>query len=80
MYVISTTVEICENDKWWYYRHSFEEHPDNIKDGNTPIVFAIVDLKAVVKQKNGKTIKPTELLQDNEFYKNWVTIRDNRTT
>jgi acyl-CoA thioesterase FadM len=78
-YVISTTVEVCENDKWWYYRHSFEEHPDDVKGQSIPKVFAIVDLKAVVKQKNGKTIKPTELLKDNDFYKNWVTVRETTT-
>lgn len=74
-YVISTTVEICEQDKWWYYTHSFEQHPDYLENNASPKIYAVVDLKAVVKQRNGKTIKPSELLEKDDFYKKWVTVK-----
>ena len=70
-YVISTTVTVDSEDKWFYYKHSFLEHPDDAKGKQNS--FAIVDLKAVVKKKNGKTIKPSVLIEDSKFYQEWVT-------
>eukprot|EP00553_Chaetoceros_curvisetus_P005438 CAMPEP_0204624616 /NCGR_PEP_ID=MMETSP0717-20131115/10368_1 /ASSEMBLY_ACC=CAM_ASM_000666 /TAXON_ID=230516 /ORGANISM="Chaetoceros curvisetus" /LENGTH=177 /DNA_ID=CAMNT_0051640069 /DNA_START=71 /DNA_END=604 /DNA_ORIENTATION=- len=75
-YVISSTLQFDDEDKWLYYRHTFQEHPDDIKgrDG-TAKTFAIVDLKAVVKEQSGKTIKPSVILKESDFYKEWATKR-----
>ncbi len=77
-YVISSTLQIDDEDKWLYYRHTFQEHPDDIKgrdDNGGAKTFAIVDLKAVVKERSGKTIKPSMLLEESDFYKEWATKR-----
>lgn len=72
-YVISTTCKVeAGEDKWFYYRHTFEEHPDDVKGEAKK--FAVVDLKAVVKQRNGKTIKPSVLIEESEFYQDWVQV------
>jgi acyl-CoA thioesterase FadM len=70
-YVISTKISVDEGDKYLYYEHSFLEHPDDTEDD--PKLFAIVELKAVCKENNGKTIKPSELLEDSEYLREWVT-------
>lgn len=71
-YIISTTCFIDKEDKWFYYTHTFQEHPDDVdQEART---FAVVKLKAVVKQRDGKTIKPSVLMEESEFYKNWVRM------
>lgn len=72
-YEISTTCTVDSQDKWLYFRHTFQEHPDDVKGKARE--FAVVDLKAVVKQRNGKTIKPSTLIQESEFYREWVVRR-----
>lgn len=94
-YVISTTCTTdddssssSKNDKWLYYRHVFQQHPDDIirRDDNdeekdaVPLIYAVIDLKAVVKQKNGVTIKPSALMNESKFYREWVTTTPNRDT
>ena len=82
-YVISTTVHFDEkDDKWIYYEHRFIEHPDDVKQkssdtSNTnkevsPKEFAVLNMKAVVKEGNGKTIKPTTLVDESKFFQDWV--------
>lgn len=73
-YEISTTCTVDGGDKWFYFRHTFQEHPDDVKGKAKE--FAIIDLKAVVKQKNGKTIKPSTLIQESEFYREWAVRRE----
>lgn len=73
-YVISTTITVDDEDKWFYYTHTFLEHPDDVKGDQK--TFAVVDLKAVVKENNGKTIKPSALLKDSEFYREWVVLKN----
>lgn len=71
-YVISTTVTVPEdNDKFLYYRHTFKEAKAP-KGGGEPRLFADIVCKAVVKQKNGKTLKPSSLIADSDFYQAWV--------
>ena len=71
-YVISTTVTVPEDtDKFLYYRHTFKE-TGMPKEGGEPRLFADIKCKAVVKQKNGKTLKPSELIADSDFYQAWV--------
>lgn len=74
-YVISTTCTVDEEDKWFYYRHTFQEHPDDVPKGAVPKEFAIVDLKAVVKERSGKTIRPSTLVEESKFYQQWVTLK-----
>ena len=73
-YVISSTCRVGSDDKWFYYTHTFHEHPNDAK--GDPKKFATVDLKAVVKERSGKTIKPSTLLEDSDFYREWVTCRE----
>eukprot|EP00558_Chaetoceros_sp_UNC1202_P010991 CAMPEP_0197248282 /NCGR_PEP_ID=MMETSP1429-20130617/37160_1 /TAXON_ID=49237 /ORGANISM="Chaetoceros sp., Strain UNC1202" /LENGTH=174 /DNA_ID=CAMNT_0042709429 /DNA_START=186 /DNA_END=710 /DNA_ORIENTATION=- len=100
-YVISTTCTVDNDDKWFYYRHTFQEHPNDAKsrvvrgggggsggaDTGTGTCtgtgtdklkkFAVVDLKAVVKQRDGKTIRPSELMKESDFYRDWITVAAN---
>lgn len=56
-------------DKWIYYRHTFLQHPDTVETGKKPVVFADIICKSVIKRKNGQTIRPSELLEVSEFYR-----------
>ena len=84
-----------KNDKWLYYRHVFQQlgNPDDVvrtnnnndddeeeKEDIAPLTYAIIDLKAVVKQKNGVTIKPSVLMEESRFYREWVTTTTTTTT
>lgn len=72
-FVISTSCSVDEKeDKWILYRHSFQQHPDDIKEGFPAKEFAVVDLKAVVKEANGRTIKPSVLMEESKFLKDWM--------
>lgn len=78
-YVISTTCCVDhDEDKWFYYRHVFQQHPSDVPLGTLPREYAIVDLKAVVKERSGKTIRPSELIRDSDFYQQWVTSVHNK--
>jgi acyl-CoA thioesterase FadM len=78
-YVISTTCCVDhDEDKWFYYRHVFQQHPSDVPLGTLPKEYAIVDLKAVVKERSGKTIRPSELIRDSDFYQQWVTSVHNK--
>lgn len=79
-YVISTTVHFDNtDDKWIYYEHVFQEHPDDMKLNSTkkesPKVFAVINLKAVVKEGNGKTVTPSSLVDESKFFQEWVERR-----
>ena len=45
------------------YTHTFLQHPDNIKPGSEQKVYAKIELRAVMKEVTGKTIKPRSTLQ-----------------
>ena len=67
-YVVSTTVKITD-DKWLHYTHSFEQHPDDVPDGLEPVRYAVVQVKAVLKESGGgKTVKPSELIAGSDFF------------
>jgi len=59
-----------------YYRHPDDDVRTNNnndddeeeKEDIAPLTYAIIDLKAVVKQKNGVTIKPSVLMEESRFY------------
>eukprot|EP00968_Pinguiococcus_pyrenoidosus_P003774 scaffold251_cov230-Pinguiococcus_pyrenoidosus.AAC.5 len=43
-----------EDDKWLFYRHTFENERGDRE-------FCVVDVKAVVKEPSGRTVRPSEL-------------------
>jgi len=90
-YNVSTTCTVdLEDNKYVYYRHVFEQHPGDVVRGGdgdgggggggggdgVPLRYAVIDLKAVVKQKNGVTIRPSTLIKESQFYKDWVTQKE----
>ena len=60
-YTVSTTIKVSDDDKWAYYSHSFDA-PANPKSDKPPKHYALVTVKAVMKETSGKTIKPSEVL------------------
>ena len=63
-YIIRTKVTVSDN-KWIHYTHTFMKPPVAGKD---PYIYGIVELKAVMKEKSGKTVRISELSQENDFY------------
>lgn len=70
-YVIRTTVNASDN-KWLSYKHTFQQHPSQVKAGDEPKVYAVVDCKAVLKEKSGKTVKIDQIAKDSKFYSRLV--------
>ena len=77
-YVVSTSVSFDPiDDKWLNYKHVFHQETENNIDSDSLSsgkTFAIVDLKAVVKENNGRTIKPSTLVKNSKFFKDWVSV------
>jgi YbgC/YbaW family acyl-CoA thioester hydrolase len=74
-YIVSTSISYKE-DKWFYYRHSFQQHPDDVKPGKEPVVYTVIDCKAVLKEKSGKTLRVGEFLPHSPLYKDLVNLED----
>ena len=53
-YVVRTSMSTTDN-KWMNYKHTFMQHPDDVKSDKQPITYAVIDVKAVLKEKTGKT-------------------------
>eukprot|EP01041_Mallomonas_annulata_P002562 gene2562-5003_t len=68
-YCVSTTITPLGGDKYIEYVHTFEQHPDLVKDSNKPIKYAVVTAKAVVKERSGKTVRPSELAKYCDIFK-----------
>ena len=66
-YIVSTSISYTE-DKWFYYNHTFLQHPDDVKQNKEPIIYAIINCKAVLKERNGKTFRISEFLKYSSFY------------
>lgn len=68
-YAITTTLSTSD-DKWLKYKHIFHkgktEDADRIVDED---IYCIVNTTAVFKEKSGKTFRPSELRELNEFNK-----------
>ena len=71
-FVISTTITTEKDDKWIYYHHNFLQHPDDVKEGNEPLTFATLKSKSVLKQANGKTVRPSSMIKDSPFIRDWI--------
>lgn len=66
-YIIRTTLTV-EDNKWMNYKHTFIQDPTTVKPGKEPHVYCVVDCKAVLKEKSGKTIKLTDAAKLSPFY------------
>ena len=60
-YVVSTKMAHKDN-KWLLYEHTFQQHPGDVKPGQDPTRFAVINLRAVLKERSGKTVRPAELV------------------
>lgn len=54
-YVIRTSATFSD-DKWVHFVHTLEQTPESVKAGAEPKVFAEIKLRAVMKEKSGKTV------------------------
>jgi acyl-CoA thioesterase FadM len=77
-YIVSTSISYKE-DKWFYYKHTFVQHPDDIKPGKEPAVYAVIDCKAVLKEKSGKTVRVGEFLPQSPLYRELMVTEDDAT-
>ncbi len=71
-YIIRTTISTTEN-KWLHYCHTFQQDPTKVKPGQDPKIYAVVNAKAVLKEKSGKTLKIDQIAKSNEFYNRFIT-------
>ena len=71
-YIIQTSCKVKEDDKWMYYTHEFKQHPEDVPEGKEAKVYCTIDLTAVIKERSGKTIKPSMLMEESPFYKELV--------
>jgi hypothetical protein len=79
-YVVSTEINVTE-DKWIHYTHRFLSHVQDSslpakysgsKPEKEPVEYAVINLRAVCKWPNGKTLKPSECFPE-EFQKSVIT-------
>ena len=67
-YIVSTSIATSQ-DKWFHYKHTFLQHPSDVEIGKPVVVYAEIDCRAVLKEKSGKTIKPSSFLPFSSFFK-----------
>ena len=67
-YVVSTTVEVSDDDKWMYYKHSFNA-PSALNSDVPPVHHALITLKAVLKETGGRTVKPSDAFTSSDYHK-----------
>lgn len=72
-YVVQTRIRVdIDDDKWLYYTHTFEEA--NPRAGAEPKQYAKIEAKTVMKEANGKTVRPSEVSAVNHYYRDLVTV------
>jgi len=74
-FVIRTSMQYTQ-DKWLHYSHTFLQHPDDVARGKDPATFAHIQMKAVIKDRGGKTIKPSEFVQISDFNQQLISEGD----
>lgn len=67
-YVVTTTVEVSDDDKWMYYKHSFNS-PSALNSDVPPVHHALITLKAVLKETGGRTVKPSDAFTSSDYHK-----------
>lgn len=77
-YVVSTKMSHKDN-KWLLYEHTFQQHPNDVKAGQEPVKYAVIDLRAVLKQRDGKTVRPAELKEASNWNKDLLTAHEAAT-
>lgn len=75
-YVIVTKCDVYKDDKWIWYEHIFQQHPDDVKANAEPSVFAKIELRAVMKSPNGKTVNPSTHVANSEFVHSFYALHD----
>jgi len=70
-YVVRTAIRVCEDDKWVYYTHTFEDEVPR-RGAATPVQYAKIVAKTVMKEPTGKTVRPSEVADINPYYQNLV--------
>lgn len=69
-YTISTTITHSEN-KWLHYEHLFEECvPEGVQ--RDPVVYAKINLKAVMKERSGKTVRPSDVGDMSDYIRQMI--------
>ena len=73
------------DDKWILYKHCFLQHPNDIKCTNaagaegqpkpSPMLLAEINVKSVIKEANGKTVRLLETNAMNEFAKFTMAVK-----
>ena len=72
-FIVRTTIDPLDN-KWLIYNHYFEQDPDDIKEtGKEPIQYCHVTLRAVIKEKSGKTVRPSEMIMISDWNKEMMS-------
>jgi acyl-CoA thioesterase FadM len=66
-YIIRTTISTTDN-KWLHYCHTFQQDPSQVKSGQDPKIYAVVNCRAVLKEKSGKTVKIDQIAKSSDFY------------
>lgn len=74
-FVIRTSIQHTQ-DKWLHYSHTFMQHPDNVQTGKEPTTYAHIQMKAVIKDKSGKTVKPSEFMKISDFNEQLISEGD----
>eukprot|EP01062_Namystynia_karyoxenos_P002766 TRINITY_DN10977_c0_g1_i1.p2 TRINITY_DN10977_c0_g1~~TRINITY_DN10977_c0_g1_i1.p2 ORF type:complete len:206 (+),score=65.68 TRINITY_DN10977_c0_g1_i1:83-619(+) len=59
-YQVESTIRI-EDDKWIHYTHTFMPLPGSVKD---PKPYCVLHVRAVVKDRSGRTIRPSHIAAD----------------
>lgn len=74
-FTVSTT--ISSDDKWLYYVHRFLQHPSNVKPGKVAIEYAVVEATAVIKERSGKTFRPSQIIERSNWAKAVFHVAEN---
>lgn len=73
-YNVTTTVTVSEDDKYVNYHHSFDQPNGQIgEEADAKRHYALVTIKAVMKHPSGKTLRPSEMININPYFKNLIT-------
>jgi len=70
-YIVSTKMTHKDN-KWLFYEHTFLQHPSDVKQGVEPVKYSVITLRAVLKERTGKTVRPQELIDASAWNKDLV--------
>jgi len=78
-YVVSTKMQHKDN-KWLLYEHTFQQHPDDVKKDQEAVIYSVINLRAVLKERGGKTVRPATLIDSSPFNLDIFTSADSVAT